>query len=169
MLQDAPVFTGTIESNLKMGNESLSMERLVEVCRLVGLHDYIESLPRGYQTEVRERGAMLSTGQKQLLSFARALCPDPQILLLDEATASVDTVTEQKIQDALKVMMRGRTSIVIAHRLSTVRQCDRILVMKQGKVIEEGTHQALLDRGGYYARLHALQTAGNIGAAAVTI
>lgn len=160
VLQDVFLFAGTIESNLTLNNPAISHERVVEACKYVGVHDYIVSLPEGYQTEVRERGATLSTGQKQLLAFARALIQNPDILLvLDEATANVDTETELRIQQALLKVMEGRTSIIIAHRLSTIEHCDRIVVMRKGRIVEQGSHRALLDRGGYYARLHRLQYA----------
>ncbi|MDL2344591.1 ABC transporter ATP-binding protein [Deinococcus sp. MIMF12] len=160
VLQDVFLFAGTIESNLTLNNPGISHERVVEACKYVGVHDYIVSLPDGYQTEVRERGATLSTGQKQLLAFARALIQNPDILLvLDEATSNVDTETELRIQAALLKVMQGRTSIIIAHRLSTIEHCDRIVVMRRGLIVEQGSHRALLDRGGYYARLHRLQYA----------
>ncbi|MBB5233558.1 ABC transporter transmembrane domain-containing protein [Deinococcus budaensis] len=160
VLQDVFLFAGTIESNLTLNNPEISHERVVEACRYVGVHSYIVSLPEGYQTEVRERGATLSTGQKQLLAFARALIQNPDILLvLDEATANVDTETEIRIQQALLKVMEGRTSIIIAHRLSTIEHCDRIVVMRRGRIVEQGSHRELLDKGGYYARLHRLQYA----------
>ena len=160
VLQDVFLFAGTMYSNLTLGDARISLERVVQACKYVGVHDYIMSLPEGYETEVRERGATLSTGQKQLLAFARALIQNPDILLvLDEATASVDTETELRIQEALEKVMAGRTSIVIAHRLSTIEHCDRIVVMRKGKVVEEGSHRELLAQGGYYARLHRLQYA----------
>lgn len=160
VLQDVFLFAGTIESNLTLNNPEIPHERVVEACRYVGVHDYVLSLQHGYQTEVRERGATLSTGQKQLLAFARALIQNPDILLvLDEATANVDTETELRIQAALERVMRGRTSIIIAHRLSTIEHCDRIVVMRKGRIVEQGSHRQLLDRGGYYAKLHRLQYA----------
>ena len=160
VLQDVFLFAGTIESNLTLGSAEISHERVVQACKYVGVHEFILGLPNGYDTEVRERGATLSTGQKQLLAFARALIQNPDILLvLDEATASVDTETEMHIQDALAKVMHGRTSIIIAHRLSTIEHCDRIVVMRRGKVVEEGSHRSLLAQNGYYARLHALQYA----------
>ncbi|GAA5514702.1 putative ABC transporter ATP-binding protein TM_0288 [Deinococcus carri] len=160
VLQDVFLFAGTIESNLTLNNPDIPHERVVEACRYVGVHDYILSLPEGYRTEVRERGATLSTGQKQLLAFARALIQNPDILLvLDEATANVDTETELRIQHALQKVMQGRTSIIIAHRLSTIEHCDRIVVMRRGRIVEQGTHRELLEKGGYYARLHRLQYA----------
>ncbi|MVN88159.1 ATP-binding cassette domain-containing protein [Deinococcus sp. HMF7620] len=160
VLQDVFLFAGTIESNLTLNNPEIPHERVVEACKYVGVHDYILGLEHGYQTEVRERGATLSTGQKQLLAFARALIQNPDILLvLDEATANVDTETELRIQAALEKVMRGRTSIIIAHRLSTIEHCDRIVVMRKGRIVEQGSHRQLLDKGGYYARLHRLQYA----------
>ncbi|WP_293913198.1 ABC transporter ATP-binding protein [Deinococcus sp.] len=160
VLQDVFLFAGTIESNLTLGSPDIPHERVIQACKYVGVHEFILELPQGYDSEVRERGATLSTGQKQLLAFARALIQNPDILLvLDEATASVDTETEMRIQEALTKVMHGRTSIIIAHRLSTIEHCDRIVVMRRGQVVEEGSHRALLARNGYYARLHRLQYA----------
>ncbi|ADV66486.1 ABC transporter ATP-binding protein [Deinococcus maricopensis] len=160
VLQDVFLFAGTLRSNLTLDNPDISLDRVIQACKYVGVHDYIVSLEHGYDTEVRERGATLSTGQKQLLAFARALIQNPDILLvLDEATASVDTETELRIQDALAKVMHGRTSIIIAHRLSTIEHCDRIVVMRKGRIVEQGTHADLLAREGYYARLHRLQYA----------
>jgi ATP-binding cassette, subfamily B, multidrug efflux pump len=160
VLQDVYLFSGTFESNLRMNDESIPFERIVQACKYVGVDEFIMSLPDGYKTEVRERGATLSTGQKQLLAFARALIQNPDILLvLDEATANIDTESELKIQDALAKVMHGRTSIVIAHRLSTIKNCDRIIVMRKGKIVEEGNHAQLLEQNGYYAKLYKLQYA----------
>ncbi len=160
VLQDVYLFSGTIETNLRMGNNSIPLERLIQACKYVGVHEFVSSLPHGYATEVKERGATLSTGQKQLLAFARAIIANPDILLvLDEATANIDTESELQIQDALAKVMHGRTSIIIAHRLSTIKNCNRIIVMKKGQIVEQGTHEALLERGGYYARLYKLQYA----------
>jgi ATP-binding cassette, subfamily B, multidrug efflux pump len=160
VLQDVFLFAGTIESNLRMNDPEIPIERIVQACKYVGVHEFIASLPNGYQTEVRERGATLSTGQKQLLAFARALIQNPDILLvLDEATANVDTESELQIQDALAKVMHGRTSIIIAHRLSTIKNCNRIIVMRKGKIVEEGNHEELLEKGGYYSTLYRLQYA----------
>jgi ATP-binding cassette subfamily B protein len=156
VLQDVHLFSGTIASNIRLGS-SVSDERVREAARAVHAHRFIERLPDGYQSEVRERGATLSVGQKQLLSFARALAHDPRILVLDEATSSVDTETESLIQDALRVLLRGRTAIVIAHRLSTIQNVDEILVMHKGHIRERGTHQRLLALRGLYWRLYHLQ------------
>lgn len=158
VLQDVFLFSGTIESNLTLNNPDIPHEKIVEACQYIGVHDYIMNLEHGYQTEVRERGATLSTGQKQLLAFARALLQNPDILLvLDEATANVDTETELRIQKALVKLMKNRTSIIIAHRLSTIEHCDRIVVMRKGTVVEQGNHRDLLSQNGYYSKLHQLQ------------
>jgi ATP-binding cassette, subfamily B, multidrug efflux pump len=156
VLQDVHLFSGTIASNVRLGS-TVSDERVREAARAVHAHRFIEALPWGYETEVKERGATLSVGQKQLLSFARALAHDPRVLVLDEATSSVDTETEQLIQDALKVLLRGRTAIVIAHRLSTIQNVDEILVLHKGRIRERGTHQTLLAQRGLYWRLYQLQ------------
>jgi len=164
VLQDPFLFSGTIESNLRLGDEHLTFERIQEVCAFVGADEFIQKLPKGYQTVLHERGGGLSTGQKQLLALARAILHNPDILLiLDEATANVDSETEQKIQAALERVMQGRTSIVIAHRLSTIRHVDRILVFRKGKLLEEGSHDELLQKGGYYAKLYELQYAHSSG------
>ena len=159
VMQDVFIFAGDIKGNIRLGNDSVNGERLREVARYVNADGFIEKLPSGYDEEVHERGATLSTGQRQLLAFARALAFDPTILILDEATSNIDTETEHLIQEALLRLLEGRTSIVIAHRLSTIQHADKILVMHHGKIREEGTHQELLARRGYYYRLHQLQHA----------
>jgi ATP-binding cassette subfamily B protein len=156
VLQDVHLFSGTIASNIRLGSD-IPMERVRSAAEAVHAHRFIEALPDGYETEVKERGSTLSVGQKQLLSFARALAHDPRVLILDEATSSVDTETEELIQDALRVLLRGRTAIVIAHRLSTVQHVDEILVMHKGRIRERGTHQELLARRGFYWKLYQLQ------------
>ena len=156
VLQDVHLFSGTIASNIRLGSD-IPIERVRAAAEAVAAHRFIERLPRGYDSEVTERGSTLSVGQKQLLSFARALAHDPRVLILDEATSSVDTETEQLIQRALRVLMRGRTAIVIAHRLSTVQNVDLILVMHKGRIRERGTHQELLARREIYWKLYELQ------------
>jgi ATP-binding cassette subfamily B protein len=156
VLQDVHLFSGTIASNIRLGSD-ISVGRVRSAAEAVHAHRFIEGLPKGYDTEVKERGATLSVGQKQLLSFARALAHDPRVLILDEATSSVDTETEQLIQDALRLLLRGRTAIVIAHRLSTVQHVDEILVLHKGRIRERGKHQDLLARRGMYWRLYELQ------------
>jgi ATP-binding cassette subfamily B protein len=157
VLQDVFLFSGTIQENLTLGNSWLSPEQVANAAAKVHASRFIERRPGRYQAEVRERGATLSQGERQLLSFARALAFDPTILVLDEATSSVDTETELLIRDALRVLLRDRTAIVIAHRLSTIQFVDRILVIHKGRVREEGTHEALLAQGGLYRRLFELQ------------
>ena len=157
VLQDPYLFAGTIGSNIRMGDDGVSLERVEQVARDVNLHGFVQSLPRGFDEPLLERGSSLSSGQKQLISFARALAHNPSFLILDEATSSVDTETELKIREALSRMVSGHTSIVIAHRLSTIQRADRILVMHKGKVREEGRHQDLLARKGIYWRLYQLQ------------
>ncbi len=161
VLQDPFLFSGTVRSNITLNDPSISLERVTEAAKFVNAHGFIERLPEGYDTPVRERGAGFSTGQKQLIAFARALVQNPDILLvLDEATANVDTETEELIQDALQKLMQGRTSIIIAHRLSTIQNVDRIMVMKKGRLLEQGNHFELLQQGGYYRKLYELQYQG---------
>jgi ATP-binding cassette, subfamily B, multidrug efflux pump len=157
VLQDPFLFTGDLASNIRLGTEGIDDSRIREASQRVNLDDFVETLPARYAHEVRERGAGLSTGQKQLVSFARALAHDPPFLILDEATSSVDTETEMTIRDALSHMITGRTSIVIAHRLSTIQTASRIFVMHKGQLRESGTHQQLLAERGIYWRLYRLQ------------
>jgi len=157
VMQDHFLVTGTIADNIAFGDRSLSRERLEAAARMVHADTFIRGLPRGYDEAVRERGGNLSVGQKQLLSFARAVASGPSILVLDEATSSVDTETERLIQDALARLLRGRTSIIVAHRLSTILSADRILVFHHGRLAEQGRHRDLLARRGIYHRLYQLQ------------
>jgi ATP-binding cassette subfamily B protein len=157
VLQDVFLFSGTVLSNISLGNPAITRGAVEEAARRVGADTFIRRLPLGYDTEVGERGALLSVGQKQLLSFARALAHDPPLLVLDEATSSVDSESELLIQEALDVLFAGRTSIVIAHRLSTIRGADRIVALHKGRIRESGTHAELLRLGGIYAKLHRLQ------------
>jgi ATP-binding cassette, subfamily B, multidrug efflux pump len=157
VLQDPFLFTGTVEGNIRLGSEWIEEEDVEKAAEDVNLADFIRTLPNGFKEEVRERGSTLSTGQKQLISFARALAHDPKILILDEATSSVDTETEFRVREALGRMVEGRTSVVIAHRLSTIQRADKILVMHKGQVREVGTHQQLLAKRGIYYKLYQLQ------------
>lgn len=157
VLQDVFLFSDTIFNNVTLNNPEITMEEVVDAAKKVGAHDFIERLPGGYQYNVMERGATLSAGQAQLISFIRALVYNPSILVLDEATSSVDTETEMLIQRAIENLMKGRTSIVIAHRLSTIQKADQILVLDKGEIKEKGTHQELLKLDGYYKRLYDLQ------------
>jgi ATP-binding cassette, subfamily B, multidrug efflux pump len=157
VLQDPFLFTGTIAGNIRLGTSDISDTEVQRAAEEVNLADFIRMLPAGFNEEVRERGSTLSTGQKQLISFARALAHDPKILILDEATSSVDTETEFKVRDALRRMVEGRTSLVIAHRLSTIQRADKIIVMHKGQLREMGTHQQLLAKRGIYYKLYQLQ------------
>jgi ATP-binding cassette subfamily B protein len=157
VLQDVHLFTGTIAGNVRLGRDDISDQAVRHAVEAVHANTFVDDLALGLQTPVAERGATLSVGQKQLLSFARALAFDPQVLILDEATSSVDTDTELLIRDALKVVMNGRTTLAIAHRLSTIQDMDRILVLHKGELREVGTHQELLAKRGLYHRLYQLQ------------
>src|SRR6266571_791552 len=157
VLQDPFLFTGTVEGNIRLGTQWIADEDVEQAAIDVNLAEFIRTLPQGFKEEVRERGSTLSTGQKQLISFARALAHNPKILILDEATSSVDTETEFRVRDALNRMVEGRTSIIIAHRLSTVQRADKIIVMHKGQVREMGTHQQLLAQRGIYYKLYQLQ------------
>ena len=157
VLQDFHIFSGSIYDNIALGNPAVTRERAQEAAKIVNAHDFISRLPDGYDSPLTERGQNLSQGQRQLLAFARVLAADPEILVLDEATANIDTETELLIQDALERLTKGRTSIIIAHRLQTIQEADRVLVLDQGQVAEIGNHEELLAANGLYATLHSLQ------------
>lgn len=157
VLQSPHLFSGTVRDNIRYGRLNASDEEIEAAAKMVDAHDFIMQLEKGYDTDVGEGGSRLSTGQKQLISFARAVLADPRIFVLDEATASIDTETEQVIQYAIDHLMKGRTSFIIAHRLSTIVNADLILVMKKGKIVEQGTHDQLMQQGGYYSRLYTAQ------------
>lgn len=157
VLQDFHIFSGSIADNIALGNPNISRQRVIEAARTVNAHEFISALPQGYDTPLTERGQNLSQGQRQLLAFARVLAADPEILVLDEATANIDTETELLIQEALQRLTAGRTSIIIAHRLQTIQEADRVMVLDQGEVVEIGSHEELLAAEGLYATLHSLQ------------
>lgn len=162
VLQDVFLFSGSILDNVTLRNPDITREQVEKAAKLIGIHEFIEQLPGRYDYNVMERGATLSLGQRQLLSFIRALLYDPRVLILDEATSSVDTASEQLIQHAIDTLIAGRTSIVIAHRLSTIRKAHKILVLDKGVVREMGTHEELLARGGHYAGLYRMQFEGAV-------
>jgi ABC-type multidrug transport system fused ATPase/permease subunit len=157
VLQDVFLFSGSVSENIRLGNPEISGTRLREAAKTVHAAQFIERLEKKYDTQLGERGSSLSVGQKQLLAFARALAFDPKILILDEATSSIDTETELMIRDALERLLAGRTSIIVAHRLSTIQNADRIIVLHRGRIREMGTHQELLRLRGIYWRLYQLQ------------
>ena len=159
VLQDTFLFTGTVKDNIRYGRPDATEEEVVSAAKAVGADEFIQRLPEGYETQVHERGGRLSIGERQLVAFARALLADPKLLVLDEATSSVDLTTEACIEAALSELLVGRTSVVIAHRLSTIHRADRILVLQGGRVIEEGTHEELLSRPSAYRRLYESQFA----------
>jgi ATP-binding cassette subfamily B protein len=163
VLQDVFLFSGSIYDNITLRNTAITRERVEEAARMIGLHDFIVSLPGGYDYDVRERGLILSLGQRQLLSFIRALLYNPSILILDEATSSIDSESEQLIQRAIETLVQGRTSIVVAHRLSTVRKADRIIVLEKGQILEMGTHAELMAKNGHYAQLCKAQFPETVG------
>lgn len=157
VLQDPFLFTGTIESNVSLGNAEIPKERVRKALRDVGAERFIKQLPQQFEEPVLEKGSTLSAGERQLISFARALAYDPAILILDEATANIDTETEAMIQQALNVVKEGRTTFIIAHRLSTIRNADHILVLDHGEIVERGSHEELLEQRGKYYKMHQLQ------------
>ncbi len=157
VLQDVFLFSDTILNNITLNDTTISLEKVKEAAKQIGIHDFIESLPNGYNYRVKERGAMLSSGQRQLIAFLRAYVSKPSILILDEATSSVDTESEQMIQYATEKITKGRTSIVIAHRLATIKNADKIIVMDKGKIVEQGSHLDLLNFDGYYKNLYEKQ------------
>lgn len=157
MLQDSFIFSGTIEDNIRYGKLDATTEEIVKASKTVCAHDFINRFTDGYQTEVKERGSLLSQGQKQLISFARTLLSDPAILVLDEATSSIDVQTEKALQQGLNAMLQGRTSFIIAHRLSTIKNCDKIMYVDQGGIVECGSHDELMAKKGYYYKLYTAQ------------
>ena len=161
VLQDSVLFTGTVADNIRYGKPDASMEEVIEAAKQANIHDFIETLPQGYDTEVSDSSSIFSTGQKQLMSIARTILTNPPFLILDEATSNVDTVTEEKIQKAMDAVIAGRTSFVIAHRLKTILNSDKIVVLKDGNVLEEGSHQDLMAKRGFYYKLYTDQTVFN--------
>jgi ATP-binding cassette subfamily B multidrug efflux pump len=162
VMQDVFLFSGSVMDNIRLHHPEISEEKVIETAKMLGAHDFIIQLPQGYNQNVYERGATLSVGQRQLISFVRAMVTNPAVLILDEATSSVDHETEETIQHAIKQMMKGRTSIVIAHRLSTIQHADEILVLDKGKIAEQGTHESLLKQNGLYHQLYQMQFAETI-------
>jgi ATP-binding cassette subfamily B protein len=157
VLQDVFLFSGSVMDNITLRNPDISKEQVIEAATMIGVHDFIMQLPGGYSFNVMERGVTLSLGQRQLISFIRALLYNPSVLILDEATSSIDTESELLIQKAIDTLITGRTSIVIAHRLSTIRKANKIIVLDKGEIKETGTHEELLTLGGFYAKLHNMQ------------
>src|SRR5579883_55338 len=160
VLQDNILFSGTVAENIAFGNPQATLDEIEAAAKIANVHDFITTLPQGYATRLGEKGATLSQGQRQLMSIARAVLIQPRILILDEATSSIDTRTEELVQDAIARLLEGRTSFVIAHRLSTVTQADQVLVIQHGKIVEQGTHSELIAQKGVYANLYALQLSG---------
>ena len=160
--QDVFLFSGTIMDNLKYGKKDAYDEEVYDVCLVLGLHDYILQLPNGYDTDVKEGGSRLSLGQRQLISLARAIVANPNILILDECSSSVDPITEALIQKGIQYTLKGRTSIIIAHRLSTIKHASKIVVLENGEIVEEGTHEELLMKKGKYYDLYETQITENV-------
>ena len=161
VLQDPQLFSGTIADNIRYGDPSASMDRVIDAAKQANIHEFIMSLPDGYDTKVSDEQSVFSAGQKQLMSIARTILTNPQLLILDEATSNVDTVTEANIQAAMDRVIQGRTSFVIAHRLKTILNADKIVVLKDGNIIEQGNHQTLLAEDGFYAGLYKDQMVTN--------
>ena len=157
MMQDSFIFSGTIMDNIRYGNKDATDEEVIKAAKTVCAHDFIMDMENGYNTQVNERGSRLSAGQRQLISFARALLADPAILILDEATSSIDTETEIVLQEGLEKLLKGRTSFIIAHRLSTIKNADSIMYIDKGGIQESGSHQELLDKKGLYYNLYMSQ------------
>ena len=157
VLQDTWLFGGTVKDNIKYGKENATDNEIINVAKAAHVHHFIKTLPNGYNSVLNEETSNISAGQKQLLTIARVILADPKILILDEATSSIDTRTEIQIQDAMDNLMKGRTSFIIAHRLSTIKNADLILVMNHGDVVEQGTHEELLEKGGFYSDLYNSQ------------
>jgi ATP-binding cassette subfamily B protein len=160
VLQDTWLFNGTIRENIAYGKENATEEEIIQAAKMAQAHHFIMALPDGYDTVINEEATNISYGEKQLITIARAFLANPDVLILDEATSNVDTLTEIHIQKAMDELMKGRTCFIIAHRLSTIRNADLILVMNEGKIIEKGTHKELLARGGFYAQLYKSQFLG---------
>jgi ATP-binding cassette subfamily B protein len=160
--QEVVMFPGSVLDNLRMFDEATSREKVVAAAQRARIHDTILRFPQGYDTVLTEGGANFSLGERQLLAFARALVRDPEILILDEATSSVDPHTERLIQEGLEELLKGRTAIIVAHRLATIRMADRVLVVHKGRIAEEGTHDELVARNGIYSRLYRLQYVGEM-------
>ena len=161
VLQDTWLFNGSIYDNLRYGRLDARRDEVIAAAKMAGVHHFIKTLPGGYDMEINEEGSNISQGEKQLLTIARAILKAPQILILDEATSSVDTRLEKRLQEAMAAVIDNRTSFIIAHRLSTIRNADLILVLDHGDVVEQGRHEELLKKGGFYARLYRSQFAGN--------
>ena len=157
MLQDSFIFSGTIEDNIRYGKLDATEEEIKRASEITCADEFIQRFPESYKTEVKERGSLLSQGQKQLISFARTLLSNPSILVLDEATSSIDVQTERALQQGLNAMLKGRTSFIIAHRLSTIKNCDKIMYIDQGGIMECGTHKELMAKKGYYYKLYTAQ------------
>ncbi len=157
MMQDSFIFSGDIRENIRYGKLDASQEEIERASKTVRADEFIRTMEKGYDTAVNERGSRLSQGQKQLISFARTLISDPKILILDEATSSIDTKTERLMQEGINQMLKGRTSFIIAHRLSTIKNCDRIMYIDDGRIVESGSHDELMERKGEYYKLYTAQ------------